>query len=179
VIQHYGLWPTPLLDFTTSLRIAASFAFDFDPSRRGEPPTLYAVGVRRLRSDLMALSSDDDQERADSMLTIRLNSVCPPSAKRAHFQDAVLVGHYPFERHHVDDPELSNSEAILVAKCRLMNSKGAFWRSKRAFWRKKDFPIHSRRSLLPSPAADPLLRDLRASIAYDLDDSGLVSVRRS
>ena len=34
VIQHYELWPTPLLDFSTSLRIAASFAFGLDPNRR-------------------------------------------------------------------------------------------------------------------------------------------------
>jgi hypothetical protein len=60
-----------------------------------------------------------------------------------------------------------------------MTSKRAYWRSKGAFWRTKDFPVHSRRSLLPFPAEDALLRDLRASIAYDLDESGLVSFSRS
>jgi hypothetical protein len=41
------------------------------------------------------------------------------------------------------------------------------------------FPIHSRGSLLPFPAEDALLRDLGASIVYDLDYSGLVSFRRT
>jgi hypothetical protein len=37
VIQHYGLWPTPLIDVTTSLRSAASFAMDHREGTSAEP----------------------------------------------------------------------------------------------------------------------------------------------
>ena len=54
VIQHYELWPTPLLDFTSSLRVAASFAFGCD--RNAPEGFLYIVGVSQVWANLMDLS---------------------------------------------------------------------------------------------------------------------------
>lgn len=169
VIQHYELWPTPLLDFTSSLRVAATFAFDFDSNSPGGG-ILSVVGVERIRSDLM--DADYKTEREDGTLAIRLNSVCPPRARRPHLQEGFLVGAHPFERAHVSNVDSSDAAAILIAKLALLSKgPGEFWSD--------DFPIHTRRSLLPEEEDDTLLRDFRESISYAVDDSGSISVRRA
>jgi hypothetical protein len=168
VIQHYELWPTPLLDFTSSLRVAASFAFGFDDSAQAEG-MLYVVGVRKTRSDLMTLPRDHSVEDESRLLTIRLNAVCPPSAKRPHLQEGFLVGHYPFGREQLDDEASNDAASILVAKFALTND-GCFWNT--------DFPIHTQGSLLPAAEQDALLGDLANRITLRIDDSGIASLDR-
>jgi len=183
VLQHYDLWPTPLLDFTTSLRVAASFAFGLDPA--AQEGFLYVVAVRGLRSDLMPLREhdgdarrdgptatphddpdrDDAQEREDAVMAIRLNAVCPPSTSRPHLQDGVLIGHYPFGRETLHDATAHDASSILVARLRLVNA-GSFFTD--------DFPIHSRASLLPGDGGDALDRKLRDRFRYTADASGKV-----
>jgi hypothetical protein len=55
VIQHYGLWPTPLLDMTSSLRVAASFALGLPKSR--DTGVLYVFAIPRIVSDVMDSST--------------------------------------------------------------------------------------------------------------------------
>jgi hypothetical protein len=43
VIQHYGLWPTPLIDLTSSLRIAATFALP-PPAKSHRTGFLFVAG---------------------------------------------------------------------------------------------------------------------------------------
>lgn len=153
VIQHYELLPTPMMDFTTSLRIAASFAFGLDPSpdRKG---FLYITGTRHLRSDLMTLDRDREAELSDGLLTVRLNAVCPPRAKRPHLQEGVLASLYPFDEDALE-PGRNNFLPRIIAKIDLVN-RGGFWSG--------DFPIHTEAVLLPDIGKDDLLRDLRSSI---------------
>lgn len=162
VIQHYELWPTPLLDLTTSLRVAASFAFGFERDERGNPTAedgfVFVFGVPTVTGDLM-------QPRGAS-LAIRLNSVCPPSARRPHLQDGVLVGR--------DDPKLIRDDprvaAIPIAKLRLDNSNLNFWRD-------TDFPPLSKGSLLPE--ADSLRQELQGRLEYVMKgDRWTVSARK-
>jgi hypothetical protein len=162
VIQHYELWPTPLLDFSTSLRIAASFAFGLDPNRR--EGYLFVAGVGSVRSDLMNFKGTE--------LAIRLNSVCPPSAVRPHLQDGVLVGHYFREDPFLEMPAQGSGAAIPIAVFRLINDRETFWSS-------QDFPIHTRDSLLPPVEKDTLLRDFRNVITYGRDPLGRITILRA
>jgi hypothetical protein len=164
VIQHYGIWPTPLLDFSSSWRVAATFAFNLQ--RDCERAFLYVVGVDRIRSDLMV---DDQLEPNSSPFSVRLNAVCPPDARRPHLQDGFLVGRHPLTDDDVVKPATSDASARLVAKLELVNSP------ERPFW-DADFPMLSTESLLPDDASDPLLRDLRACVSRHVDESGLVWV---
>lgn len=166
VIQHYELWPTPLLDFTTSIRVAASFAFGLD--QKASAGFLYVIGVKRVRSDLMTLDpkengDGDKAERESGTLAIRLNAVCPPSAVRPHLQDGVLIGHYPSDQPLSYDAGVHDAASLLVAKLHLTND-GGFWT--------RDFPILRRTSLLPKEKDDRLLRSLRSSIRHEADPSG-------
>ena len=158
VIQHYELWPTPLLDLTSSLRVAASFSFGCDPNATNG--YLYVLGVSRIRGDLMGLAraqlnpaNSDRPEREAGVLALRLNSVCPPSALRPHLQEGVLIGRYPSPVPDIVGPA-GDAGSILVAKLELVNECGGFWST-------RDYPIHSVESLLPSVSLDPLLRELR------------------
>ncbi|MEU9899983.1 FRG domain-containing protein [Streptomyces phaeochromogenes] len=166
IVQHYELWPTPLLDFSTSLRVAASFALGVRPTpRKGY---VYVVCVPRVRGD-MDLEDADAEERARKVLAVRLNSVCPPSALRSHLQEGVMVSRYPVMddlSHSADHQDLSS---LVIATFKLVDKKGEFWD-------KVHFPRHSQESLLPSLEQDPLLRDLREAVRYRPDPSGRIHV---
>jgi FRG domain len=162
VIQHYEIWPTPLLDFTSSWRVAATFAFNFERQRR--QAFLYVVGMHRVRSDLMDIGRLVPD---DSAFAVRLSAVCPPDAQRPHLQDGFLVGHYPFNESIVVHPAFSDAAAILVARIVLVNRRHlSFWDA--------DFPMLRRGSLLPDEHTDPLLRSLRRCASSKLDQTGLV-----
>lgn len=167
VIQHYELWPTPMLDFSTSLRVGASFALGPTgkkkwrwPHRTFQEGYLYIAGTTRLRSDLMPLfrgKKDDKYEIAEGFLSIRLNAVCPPNAVRPHLQEGVLVGLYPVDNLGDLNPDRNNYGKRLIAKIRLVD-RGNFWT--------KDFPCHTTDALLP--AKDPLNDTLHWAIGPGL-----------
>lgn len=84
ILQHYDVCPTPLLDVTHSLRIAASFA---SMDCEGEA-FLYVLGVPQLSGAVTVDASSGTQ-------IIRLSSICPPSAARPHLQEGYLLSEYP------------------------------------------------------------------------------------
>jgi hypothetical protein len=84
ILQHYEVCPTPLLDVTHSLRIAASFA----SAQAADRAYLFVVGVPNLSGAVTASAEA-------SIQTIRLSSVCPPTAVRAHIQEGVSLGRIP------------------------------------------------------------------------------------
>ncbi|MBR1122314.1 FRG domain-containing protein [Bradyrhizobium lablabi] len=151
VAQHYDLWPTPLIDVTPSLRVAASFAL-WNGQGTGY---LYVVA---LVPSTNSVTFDADQH----IVLARLQAVCPPVAKRPHYQDGFLAGRFPFVSpvsNMVDsDPDyFSRLNRRLIARIHLNDAAaGAKLPIPGGFW-SADFPIMSARSLMPSEEDDQVL----------------------
>jgi hypothetical protein len=142
ILQHYKICPTPLLDVTQSLRIAASFASD----KADSEAFIFVLGVPNLSG---AISASADA----GLQIIRLSSVCPPSALRPHIQEGYLLGEYP-EMAGYAQKELYHHYEIdfgrrLVAKFRF---------DPRTFWGLDAFPKVERGALYPGSNLDPLYR---------------------
>ena len=78
LLQHYEICPTPLLDLTQSLRVAASFALCDRTSGY-----LYVLAVPQLHGTITYSVND-------SLQLVKLSNVCPPLALRPHFQERYL-----------------------------------------------------------------------------------------
>jgi hypothetical protein len=142
ILQHYEVCPTPLLDVTHSLRIAASFA-SLDAGREA---FLFVLGVPNLSGAITASAEAGLQ-------IVRLSSVCPPAAVRPHIQEGYLVGEYPElsgidRKQHYQHFEIDLGRR-LVAKFRL---------SPKRFWKGRTFPQVGRDALYPAASQDPLFR---------------------
>ena len=84
LLQHYDVCPTPLLDVTSSLQVAVSFALE----KSASDGVLYVLGVPHLASAVsVSLES--------GTVVVRLDQVCPPEVLRPHFQEGSLIGTYP------------------------------------------------------------------------------------
>ncbi len=81
ILQHYEVCPTPFLDFTHSLRVAASFALSNNETDKGYV-FIFALPYPTNR---ISLNSEHD------LVNIRLLSICPPTALRPYFQEGYLV----------------------------------------------------------------------------------------
>jgi hypothetical protein len=146
ILQHYEVCPTPLLDVTQSLRIAASFA----TSANEEEAYVFVLGVPNVSGAITASAEAGLQ-------IVRLSSICPPSARRPHIQEGYLLGEYP------DIAEFGQKELYahyeidfglrLIAKFRF---------NPQSFWQKEDFPVVGKNVLYPPPMDDPL---------YEMTDS--------
>ena len=168
IAQHYELWPTPLIDITPNLRIAASFAL-WSGQREG---CLYVVA---LPPSTNSVTFDADQH----VVLARLQAVCPPVAKRPHFQDGFLVGRFPFAgpiANIIDrDPaNVWNLARRLVARIDLSDADDEHSRQTRkpsghGFW-SDDFPRMSPRSLMPRAEEDQVLTSF-AQHATDIDQA--------
>jgi hypothetical protein len=140
ILQHYEVCPTPMLDVTHSLRIAASFA----SHEATAEAYIFVVGVPNLSGGITASAEAGLQ-------TIRLSSVCPPSAVRPHIQEGYLLSEYP-EMSGFSQKELYQNYEIdfgrrLVAKFRF---------DPNTFWKRDTFPLVSKRALYPTEKEDPL-----------------------
>jgi hypothetical protein len=149
IAQHYEIWPTPLIDITPNLRAAASFAL----WKERPEANLYVVA---LPPSTNSITFEADQH----IVLARLHAVCPPDAKRPHYQDGFLVGRFPFQgpnKNEIDSKpgEFSSLSRRLVARILLKNPKtpkrpgGSFWSD--------DFPEMSEAALTPGPKDDKLL----------------------
>jgi hypothetical protein len=140
ILQHYQVCPTPLLDVTTSLRIAASFA----SSDADDEAFVFVLGIPNLSGAITASAEAGLQ-------IIRLSSVCPPAAIRPHIQEGYLLGEYP-EMSGYKQKELYASYELdfgrrLVAKFRF---------DPKTFWKADTFPEVARKALYPSSEVDPV-----------------------
>lgn len=142
IIQHYEICETPLLDVTHSLRIAASFASD---KNSANDAFVYVLGVPNVSGAITASAEAGLQ-------TIRLSSVCPPTAMRPHIQEGYLLGEYP----EIGDIDQKQNYALheidfgkrLVAKFRFDPGK---------FWTKSgQFQAIGPKALYPTEKQDPL-----------------------
>ena len=122
LLQHYEVCPTPLLDVTSSLQIALSFAL----ADSRDDTLLFVLAVPQI-TGIVAVSLESETQ------VVRLSQICPPEALRPHFQEASLIGNYPVweqEKFSGDArKELrSNLAGRLLAKFRL--NKCNSWRER-------------------------------------------------
>lgn len=140
ILQHYEVVPTPLLDVTHSLRIAASFA---SLGATGDA-FLFVLGVPNLSGAITASTEAGIQ-------MIRLSSVCPPAALRPHLQEGYLLGEYPelfgFDQKALYDHAEVDFGRRLMAKFRF---------DPKLFWKRGAFPKVPKEALYPSAKNDPL-----------------------
>ncbi|RLJ62727.1 FRG domain-containing protein [Sulfurisoma sediminicola] len=112
ILQHYEVCPTPFLDVTHSLRVAASFALN-DAEDAGY---LYIFGFPHPNGSITYSVEHE-------IINIRLLSICPPEAQRPYFQEGFLVGTFPSKRLR-KHPSLDTG-VRLIAKFKLVAK--AFW----------------------------------------------------
>lgn len=158
ILQHYEICRTPLLDATHSLRVASSFA---SLDAKGKFAVLYVLAVPQLSGAITASADAGIQ-------IVRLSGICPPLARRPHFQEGYLIGEYPEiptinEKRYYEPVELDCCRRLL-AKFRLELD---------GFWSDRDFPRLSREALFPD-GEDQGLEDvadrLRRAIGPDSVD---------
>lgn len=112
LLQHYEILPTPLIDITQSLRVAATFAL-----RKSKSGYVYVFG---LPYPNQSISYFYDLE----IVLIKLQNVVPVSAKRPRYQEGYLIGKYPIRPTKTNGDDLANR---MVAKFLVDNSDGKFW----------------------------------------------------
>ncbi|MCK4796689.1 MAG: FRG domain-containing protein [Spirochaetes bacterium] len=135
LVQHYETNPTPLIDLTHSLRVAATFAL-----HEGASGYIFVFGMPHPHG---SISHFIDQE----MVLVKLQNVCPPNALRPHYQEGYLVGNLPIKEERLDGDNLARR---LIGKYYLDNSDGYFW--------DKEFTEIPKQALFP--ANDPIQREL-------------------
>ncbi len=145
ILQHYEVCPTPLIDFTQSLRVACSFALD----NATADPYVYVFALPYL-TNRVSLNSEHD------LVNIRLLSICPPDALRPYFQEGYLAGTDEALNEFESKSDLDFNRR-LIAKFKISNSK--------AFWGKGFDPI-PRNALYPSrDKIEKICKEITAPIA--------------
>lgn len=112
LIQHYDILPTPLIDVTQSLRVAASFAL-----QNSNTGYLYVIGLPYIHG---SISHFIDL----GISLIKLQNACPVEALRPRYQEGFLVGRLPF------NPQKSVGDNLakrLIGKFYLDNTDNQFW----------------------------------------------------
>lgn len=155
ILQHYEVCPTPLLDLTHSLRVAASFALNED----NDEGFLYAFGFPHPNGSITYSVESE-------LMNIRLLSICPPEAQRPYFQEGFLVGTFPARRLR-KQPSLDVG-VRLIAKFRLLRTR--FWDN--------NFHAIPREALYPKKdIVDDLCDRLRAQVGYNYPTSASTRMR--
>jgi len=135
LLQHYQVCATPLLDLTSSLRIACNFALlEPDPTE----PTVYVCGLP-YTSGRISVNSEHDT------VNVKLLGICPPEALRPLFQEGHVAGTYEITADYTHKEELDLSHR-LIAKFALPTAS-SFRQEVAGFSREELFPPD-----------DPLLR---------------------
>lgn len=112
LFQHYNILPTPLIDITQSLRVAATFAL-----RNSKKGYVYVFG---LPYPNQSISYYLDL----GIVLVKLQNVVLPTAKRPRYQEGFLVGNYPSKPTKTNADDLANR---MIAKFQLDNSHDNFW----------------------------------------------------
>jgi len=112
LFQHYDIVPTPLIDITQSLRVAATFALN-----NSDTGYLYVLGLPYPNQSISYFADL-------GIVLIKLQNVCPVKALRPRYQEGYLVGKYPISPTKTNGDDLANR---LVAKFFLDNTDGMFW----------------------------------------------------
>jgi len=119
ILQHYEIFPTPVLDITQSLRVAASFALLNKNGSIIDEGFLYVLGLPYINDNISFHVSDE-------LFNIKLLSVCPPLAKRPFFQEGFGVGTFPHYEFETRDDKFDFNRR-LIAKFKLVNTNKDFF----------------------------------------------------
>jgi hypothetical protein len=112
LFQHYDILPTPFIDITQSLRVAATFAL-----KKSEIGYVYVLGLPYPNQSISYF-------RDIGIVLMKLQNIVPPEALRPRFQEGFLVGKFPIRPTKENGDDLANR---MVAKFLLDNSHGKFW----------------------------------------------------
>lgn len=112
LFQHYHILPTPLIDITQSLRVAATFALE--NSSKG---FVYVFGLPYPNQSISYFSDL-------GIVLVKLQNVVPVKALRPRYQEGYLVGKFPITPTKANGDDLANR---MVAKFEVDNSGGDFW----------------------------------------------------
>jgi hypothetical protein len=112
MVQHYEVMPTPLIDITQSLRVAASFAL-----MNSDDGYLYVFGLPYSNGRVSHFIQEE-------IVLVKLQNVCPVHAYRPRYQEGFLVGRLPF---YPKKEAGDNLARRMIGKFKLDNSKGEFW----------------------------------------------------
>lgn len=112
LIQHYEIMPTPFIDITQSLRVAATFAL-----RKSQRGYIYVFG---LPFPNQSISYFIDM----GILLLKLQNVVSVQALRPRYQEGYLVGNFPFSYSKSEHDDLANR---MVAKFIIDNTNNNFW----------------------------------------------------
>lgn len=115
LFQHYDVLPTPFIDITQSLRVAATFAL-----RKSATGFVYVFGLPYPNQSISYYSDM-------GIILIKLQNVVPVKAIRPRYQEGYLVGKYPIRPTKTNGDDLANR---MIAKFLIDNSDGDFWRDK-------------------------------------------------
>jgi len=115
VLQHYEVCGTPLLDVTSSLQAAASFALRHEK----ETGYLFVLGFPHVNGSISYYVEE-------ALINIKLLSICPPAAQRPYFQEGFLMGTFPtvVRKKHTN----LDAASRMVAKFRLAWGEEDFWK---------------------------------------------------
>ena len=115
VLQHYEVCETPLLDLTSSLQAAASFAL----RHKTATGYLFVLGFPHVNGSISYYVEE-------ALINIKLLSICPPDAQRPYFQEGFLVGTFPtvVKKKHTNLDVASR----MIAKFRLAWGEEDFWK---------------------------------------------------
>jgi hypothetical protein len=150
LLQHYEVCSTPLLDFTQSLRVAASFA---QLNNEKDTSFVYAFGMPYLTNRISNNSEHD-------LVNIRLLSICPPEALRPYFQEGYLAGTEDLENSYDSKSELDFNNR-LIAKFRIPNFNQFWGRNFHAIPKNALYPKGDQIEEICSEIRNEVERDLR------------------
>lgn len=114
LLEHYELNKTQLINLTQSLRVAATFAL-----LKGTSGYVFIFGMPHPHGSISHFIDQD-------MVLVKLQNVCPPDAKRPHYQEGYLVGNFPFMKSRRSGDNLARR---LIGKYQIDNLDGGFWDS--------------------------------------------------
>ena len=114
LIQHYCILPTPMIDITQSLRVAASFAL------RRSQTQVFVMSFFGLPYPHGSISYFID----NNIVLVKLQNSCPADALRPRYQEGFLVGRFPFSPFKAAGDNLATR---MLAKFYLNNTYNHFW----------------------------------------------------
>lgn len=112
LFQHYDILPTPLIDITQSLRVAATFAL-----RKNRIGYVYVFGLPYPNQSTSYFTDL-------GIVLLKLQNIVSVKAVRPRYQEGYLVGKFPFSQTKDIGDDLSGR---MVAKFKVDNTKGGFW----------------------------------------------------